>query len=176
VLSKPPGYWSSNPVLTVIARGEGRTTEFKSSVLWDLKQDKHNLVMRDEVLKEICAFLNAEGGTILCGVDDAGRVLGLRKDLKHAGSRDKLGLQITNPWGDLLRPSPVELVRLDWCQVDGETVLQIDVMGDPGHRYESKYEGKMKTFVRIEGSAKVLEGEDLINWWDRRRGIHAPGG
>lgn len=162
-------------VRALMQTGENDIIEFKSSVVWDIKQDKHNLVMRDEVLKEICAFLNADGGTILCGVDDDGTLRGLRKDLKHTGNKDKLGLVITNALGDLLTPHPVELVKIKFIDIDGETVLKIDVQPDPKNRYESpstkkEDQGKniMRTHVRIHASAKALEGADLIAWWDRR--------
>ena len=51
-------------VSTLIALGEGFTTEFKRSMPSDLG-------------REICAFANATGGVILIGVDDAGRVVGV---------------------------------------------------------------------------------------------------
>lgn len=155
--------------------GESDTVEFKSSVIWDVMQNKHSLVMRDEVLKEICAFLNADGGTILCGVGDNGEFLGLDRDIKHASNPDKLGLVITNALGDLLTPHPAELVKLKFIEVDQKTILKIDVEADATSRYESpsvkkEDQGKnlKRTHVRIHSSAKALEGQDLINWWGRR--------
>ena len=160
----------------LIAGGETAHVEFKQSVVWDIRQDKHSLVMRDEVLKETCAFLNADGGTLLCGVHDTDGVKGLRKDLRHAGNADKLGLLLTNALGDVLRPNPVELVTLRFVEIDGETVLRIDVQPDPTTRYESvsaraEDAGKklFRTYVRMHGSTRALEGQDLINWWERRR-------
>lgn len=156
----------------LIAGGEGQDVEFKESVVWDMRQDKHNTAMRDEVLKEICAMLNADGGTILCGVHDNGSITGLAKDLKHHKNKDGLGLVITSAMGDLLRPHPAELVKLNFVEIDGQTVLMITVSPDPRNRYESpnlKQPGKPATHVRIHASAKVLEGQDLINWWERRR-------
>lgn len=159
----------------LLERGEDETLEFKSTVMWDIYQDRHSTVMRNEVLKEICALLNAEGGTILCGVDDSGKVLGLRKDLKHAGNRDKLALEITNTFGDLLRPNPVELVKMRFIEIDGETILRLDVQGDPMTRYESPSTKKqdagkniLRTHVRIHASAKALDVGDAISWWQRR--------
>ncbi|MDE0269397.1 MAG: putative DNA binding domain-containing protein, partial [Acidimicrobiaceae bacterium] len=51
-------------VATIIALGEGFTTEFKRSMPSDLG-------------REICAFANATGGIILIGVDDTGTVVGV---------------------------------------------------------------------------------------------------
>lgn len=161
----------------IMKSGEDDKAEFKASVIWDTFQDKHNLVMRDEVLKEVCAFLNSEGGTILCGVDDDGNLLGLAKDIKHAGNKDKLGMVITNALGDLLKPNPVELVKMKFIEIDGETILRIQVQGDPKHRYESPSTKKEdagknipKTHVRIHATAKALDVGEAIAWWNRRSG------
>ena len=51
-------------VSDLIARGEGSTVEFKRSLTKD-------------VGRELCAFANASGGTILISVSDAGEALGV---------------------------------------------------------------------------------------------------
>lgn len=162
---------------TMLRRGEDHTLEFKSSVIWNIRDDRYDVVMRAEVLKEICAFLNADGGTILCGVNDEGVVIGLQRDIKHTSSRDKLGLALTSTFGDLLRPNPVELVSLKFIESGGDVVLRIDVRADHRTRYESPSTKKedigknlARTHVRIHGSVRALEGQDLINWSNRRFG------
>ena len=49
---------------TLIAQGEGFTSEFKRSMPSDLG-------------REICAFANASGGVILLGVTDKGEIVGV---------------------------------------------------------------------------------------------------
>lgn len=54
---------------------------------------------RDEYLKWICGFANAQGGTLYIGVDDNGEVVGLN-DVKKLSEdipnkvRDKLGIVV----------------------------------------------------------------------------------
>ena len=48
----------------LIAGGEGATVEFKRSLARD-------------VGRELCAFANAAGGTVLVGVTDAGEIVGV---------------------------------------------------------------------------------------------------
>ena len=62
--TEEPSSMNKPIVSTLIALGEGFTTEFKRSMPSDLG-------------REICAFANASGGIILIGVDDAGRVVGV---------------------------------------------------------------------------------------------------
>ena len=42
---------------------------------------------RLKIMQEICAFLNAEGGTLYIGVSDIGYEMGIDEDLKHTISR-----------------------------------------------------------------------------------------
>lgn len=65
---------------------EGQEVEFKESlyvkkkVLGNTKVPKSNWVSEDivfECIRAICAFLNADGGTLLIGVADSGQVQGL---------------------------------------------------------------------------------------------------
>jgi len=54
--------------LEVLFMAESQNIEYKES--W-----------RDEYLKWVCGFANAQGGTIYIGIDDAGNVVGV-KDVK----------------------------------------------------------------------------------------------
>ena len=55
---------TADPISDLIAGGEGATVEFKRSLAQD-------------VGRQLCAFANAGGGTVLLGVTDAGEVVGV---------------------------------------------------------------------------------------------------
>jgi len=57
------------PLLGIIEQGEGRQTEFKRLVHSPRK-----------IAKSIVAFANTEGGKILIGVDDDGRITGIHSE------------------------------------------------------------------------------------------------
>ncbi len=60
---------------------ESMTLEFKSSLRWNLKEDrKDDKHVTHAVLKTIAAFLNTEGGDLLIGVADDRTVLGIDHD------------------------------------------------------------------------------------------------
>ena len=60
---------------------ESKTLELKSSLRWNLKEDrKDDEHVTHAVLKTIAAFLNTEGGDLLIGVTDDGDVLGIDHD------------------------------------------------------------------------------------------------
>jgi len=65
----------------LIKRGESKTLEFKSTLRWDLKQDRQDdKAVTHAVLKTVAAFLNTEGGDLLIGVADDGSIVGIERD------------------------------------------------------------------------------------------------
>ena len=76
---------SAQELYTLIAQGEGFTSEFKRSMPSDLG-------------REMCAFANASGGVILLGVTDKGKIVGTKLapswhqvGTKSGPSRDQVG-------------------------------------------------------------------------------------
>jgi type I restriction enzyme R subunit len=65
----------------LIKRGESKTLEFKSTLRWDLREDRQDdRLITHGVLKTIAAFLNTEGGDLLIGVADDGAIVGIEAD------------------------------------------------------------------------------------------------
>ncbi len=64
----------------LIGAGEGYNLEFKTSLRWDIRQEKKNPAIEHASLKTISAFLNSSGGHLLIGVEDNGRVEGVEID------------------------------------------------------------------------------------------------
>ena len=65
----------------LIKQGESKTLEFKSTLRWNLKEDrKDDKRITHAALKTIAAFLNTEGGDLLLGVADDGSITGIERD------------------------------------------------------------------------------------------------
>ncbi len=65
----------------LIKRGESKTLEFKSTLRWNLEEDRQDdKGVTHAVLKTIAAFLNTEGGDLLIGVADDGAIVGIERD------------------------------------------------------------------------------------------------
>jgi len=78
----------------LIKRGESKTLEFKSTLRWNLKEDrKDDKIVTHAVLKTIAAFLNTEGGDLLIGVADDGSIVGIERD--QLDSDDKFMLHLS---------------------------------------------------------------------------------
>ncbi|NMO04604.1 ATP-binding protein [Gordonia sp. TBRC 11910] len=64
----------------LIAAGESDRVEFKSTARVNLRSGDKDPRMEQVIVKTVAAFLNADGGTLLIGVDDDGSPLGLDAD------------------------------------------------------------------------------------------------
>jgi len=65
----------------LIKRGESKTLEFKSTLRWNLTEDRQDAKgVTHSVLKTIAAFLNTEGGDLLIGVADDSSIVGIERD------------------------------------------------------------------------------------------------
>jgi serine/threonine protein kinase len=91
----------------LIASGESNNVEFKSSLrhplgplpaplkaqidagvkTLDQVRQEVQKELQTAITKNVAAFLNTNGGTLLVGVDDAGAVLGIEHDFKYVGAK-----------------------------------------------------------------------------------------
>ncbi|MEE8526765.1 MAG: RNA-binding domain-containing protein [Thermoanaerobaculia bacterium] len=78
----------------LIEEGESKTLEFKSTLRWNLREDRKDpKVITHSVLKTLAAFLNTDGGDLLIGVADDGTVCGI--DADGFTNHDKFLLHLT---------------------------------------------------------------------------------
>lgn len=114
----------------LIKRGESKTLEFKSTLRWNLREDKRDeKIITHSVLKTIAAFLNTEGGDLLIGVADDGSIVGIEVDQLENDDRFMLHLSqlVRNAIGD----------RASTCidptteQLDGKTVCVVSCQRSP---------------------------------------------
>ncbi len=64
----------------LLKQHESKTLEFKSTLRWNLKENREDQAVTYAAIKTIAAFLNTEGGDLLIGVADDRSILGIEKD------------------------------------------------------------------------------------------------
>ncbi|WP_396216370.1 RNA-binding domain-containing protein [Gemmatimonas sp.] len=114
----------------LIKRGESKTLEFKSTLRWNLKEDRQDVkVVTHAVLKTVAAFLNTEGGDLLIGVADDGKIVGVERD--QLENDDKfmrhLAQVVRNGLGDRAGTCIDPKVQV----VDGKTVCVVTCQRSP---------------------------------------------
>ena len=174
ILEKPPSYWRSNPVLQLIAQGEGHTLEFKESLFVNSQTGNVDDGVFHSSLKTIAAYLNTNGGTLLIGVHDSGEIKGIDRDIRASGrgrNRDSFELKLRNVLsGDNSRFAPIALGH---CQISYEELAEgtiCKVYVTPMPREEIAHlDGDV--FVRDGNRTIQLTGPDLTRWIQQRPGL-----
>ncbi|MBX9895684.1 MAG: DUF262 domain-containing protein [Nitrosomonas sp.] len=114
----------------MIAEGEGDELEFKSSLRWDFKEQGPNKKLEEVILKTIAAFANGQGGTLLIGVDDDGKILGLEGDYHALGgaNRDKFELHLRNLLnGNLGMAFVTSKIKISFPSIGESEICQVDI-------------------------------------------------
>jgi predicted HTH transcriptional regulator len=85
-------------LLGLIKEGENSSVEFKTTMRYDIRENKVNKKLEEVILKTIAAFSNAEGGTLIMGVDDDQNIIGLENDYRTLknGTKDEFELHLRN--------------------------------------------------------------------------------
>ena len=109
---------------------ESKTLEFKSSLRWNLKEDrKDDRHVTHAALKTIAAFLNTEGGDLLIGVADDRKVLGIEHDRLETDDKfmRHLAQAVRNGLGDAAGTCIDPKTQI----VDGKTVCLVSCQRSP---------------------------------------------
>ncbi len=164
-------------VAELIALGESMVLEFKSTLQWDVVQNKQNTELRHSVLKTIAAFMNSEGGTLVIGVEDNGNIYGLSNDLKLMGqSRDRsqqLDLfqqTLRNIIFDNIGSGTTRYIDTRFEDIKGNTVCVVTVepIRDGVFLKSSKGKDKSKKFfIRVGNITRSLDPEQTHEYLNR---------
>ena len=153
----------------VIKRGEGESIEFKSSLMWDYKLNKINQLLEFAVAKDLNAFMNSRGGTLIIGVADNGEIFGLEKDIACLSKRpDKDGYEqkLMSLFGNQCPMNAQDSmnIHLSWAELNRRTVLAIRV--DPGgHPIYCRNEQKTPEFyIRVGNTCKPLNVQEATEY------------
>jgi len=114
----------------LIKRGESKTLEFKSTLRWNLREDrKDDQIPTYAVLKTIAAFLNTEGGDLLIGVGDDKSIVGIESD--RFENEDKFMLHLSQVVRNGLGDRASTCIDPKTQIVQGKTVCAISCQRSP---------------------------------------------
>lgn len=118
----------------VVIGYESSTLEFKTSIVYPPSRtgSKRPALAEQtlEILRQVCGFLNAEGGTLMLGVNDFGRISGLEGDLEYKefeGSRDRYCRYIRDNIREELGDMAESLVTETILDMGGHFILALRV-------------------------------------------------
>ena len=114
----------------LIREGESDELEFKATMRWDVKEGVTSKKMEEVIVKTVAALANGQGGTLVIGVDDDGKIIGLEYDYQSlgGGDRDKFEVHLRNVLNEHLGVAFVaSRVQIGFHEVQGLEVCQVDV-------------------------------------------------
>ncbi len=153
-------------VRRIIARGEGRTIEFKATMRMNLHTKKPGKEIEVAWVKAVAAFLNTGGGTLLTGVTDAGEISGLEADVFE--NQDRCQLHFKNIIAAHLGAERSKYIRFNIVIVDEKQVgvIRCEASKEPVFMKHPKGEG---FFIRNGPSSDELPVSEALEYIKHRR-------
>ena len=158
-----------DPVLRVhrlINLGEGNNLEFKSTVRMNLKTGKPGKEIEFAWLKAVIAFLNSDGGTLLIGVADDGRIHGLAAD--DFENDDRCLLHIKNLFNQHVGAEFSDFSNFTLVEIEDKKVVIVDCRpaGKPVFLRVGKNE---EFYIRSGPSNSKLTPSQMIRYIQQKK-------
>ncbi|MFN5857537.1 MAG: RNA-binding domain-containing protein [Pseudanabaenaceae cyanobacterium] len=151
---------------SLITLGESDQLEFKSTLQWDVRQNKENPVLKYSVLKTIAAFLNTDGGTLLIGVEDDGKIFGLGKDLEclNNGSLDKFERCLTDLIQSKIGKRFLPCIKIRFAKISGKDVCGVYVRKSDKQALLNSDKG-LEFYIRTGNSSRKLQVPEIYDYF-----------
>ena len=157
--------YMESEISKIVQTGESDSTEFKSTLRWNLHTDKADKKIENTCLKTIAAYLNSDGGALLVGVDDDGKVLGLQQD--RFANEDKLLLH----WNSLVKAHLgvefTQLIRSQIYDLEGQRILLVQCLRSPKPVFFRRDNDEV-FYVRTGNGTHQLKPSEVLAYLDQR--------
>jgi schlafen family protein len=159
-------------VAELVRAGESDRVEFKSTARVNLRTGVKDDRMEQVVAKTVCAFLNADGGTLLVGVDDGGTPLGLTADFAtlKAPDVDRFELWLRDLLTTTMGMNAASMVQVDFARLpdaegNDQDVCRIVALPSPRPVYlRPNKGGGVEFWMRSGNSSRQLTVEDAADY------------
>jgi CheY-like chemotaxis protein len=156
----------SERIKSLINSGENDRVEFKSTLRWNLKTGRNEKVIEKSWLRTVVAFLNADGGVLLIGVEDQGEIFGTCAD--QFENDDKYLLHVNNLIREHIGLEYAGFIRFQLVPVDSKKVLLIECRPSPSPVFLKI--GKNEDFyVRVGPGNRKLSTSEVLAYVTSRK-------
>ena len=140
-------------VFDLIRNGEDSMVEFK-----------RDEVRNHDLAKELVAFLNLEGGTVLLGVEDDGTISGVARDRSEERVSELCRTKI----------DPPVIPLLSWARgaSPGRDVLAVRVGAGPDKPYARAHRGRRTYYVRVGSTSREASREEIERMFQASGRVH----
>ena len=152
---------------SLMKRGESGQLEFKETLRYDARKGETSKELEHAVLKTVVGFMNAEGGTLLIGVNDVGQAVGLDNDYKVLPKKNRDGFEnhLSMLVKTMIGLPYAKYLNAKFESVDGKDVCVIRVHESHKPAYLHNGDRKEEFFVRVGNSTQpftMSEAEEYI--------------
>ncbi len=163
--------WRDTPdrdITQVISDGESGSVEFKSTARINLHTGQRDPKIELVIAKTVAGFLNADGGTLIIGIDDDGNALGLDDDLAvmKAPDHDRFELWLTDFLDTALGSPAIAFVSVDFEPYQGNYVVAVRVLPSDSPVYVNEPKGNRTAdfYVRMGNSTRKLLTDEFADY------------
>ena len=161
-------------LINIIRAGENSEVEFKTTMRYDMRENKVNKKLEEVILKTIAAFSNRSGGTLIMGVDDEMSIMGLDNDLKTLknGTKDEFELHIRNLVNNAYGVNfATNNLNIDFPEVEEIEICTVKIK--PGLepltlKSQIKMEIEIKSFIRNGNSSQEVPLDEIAQYINER--------
>lgn len=151
----------------LIKAGESRTVEFKETFRYDLRKKEVSKEVEKSSLKSILGFMNADGGTLIIGVNDYGEISGIETDYNNLPKKNRDGFEnhISMTIKTMIGLHFAKYISINFEEIGGKEICVVNV--SPSHKpaYLVSADRKEEFFVRVGNSTQAFtmsEAEEYI--------------
>ena len=159
-------------VAEILRGGESSTVEFKSTARWNLHTQERDDRIELVIAKTVAGFLNAEGGTLIIGVDDNGTPIGLSHDLSlmKEPDIDRYELWINDYLESTLGKPALTFLSTSFVPAGDEqvAVIEVEPASQPVFVNEPKGQRTADFYVRMGNSTRKLLTDEFATYRQSR--------
>lgn len=159
---------ASVPVEEILAAGESKRVEFKSSSTFDRTTLKKNRDLEFAIAKTVAGFANSHGGTLLIGVDDKGKPIGLLDDYRLASQKrqDADGYEnwLTSMLAEMLGKVATTCLVVSFTKVGEHDVCRLDVSPSKVPIFIRSQKSSGDFYVRLNNSTRLLNTAEALEY------------
>lgn len=169
---RPPAVYSgASPaggdltLAALLAEGEGAHVEFKATARYNVHTSSADKAVEAAMVKAVAGFLNSEGGRLIVGVEDSGRVVGIDPDistLKQRQSRDGFEQFVRNALNQRLDRDEVSRITIGFQELEGKAVCVISIPRARRPVYCDD-DGRQVFYVRSGNTTQPFTVEEAVN-------------
>lgn len=155
----------TNELDSYLSAGESSELEFKSTLRWDVKENKVNKALQKVIAKTLAGFLNKNGGVLLIGVEDNGAIYGIENDINTLNKKDIDGFEqtilqiIDNHLGTLV----THYIKIKFVEKENKYVCIITVKRSLDPVYLKDNTTK-EFYIRAGNTTRPLDVEEAMKY------------